>query len=76
VVADLTKNRAESLKEGSLYVISYDEEKSGAVKFLRWAEKGRLLALESENKLYKPVFRRVKEVTLIGRVVWSCRAYK
>jgi len=74
VVADLTQNRAESLKEGGLYVIRHDGEE--AVKFLRWAEKGRLLALESENKSYKPVFLRLKDVTLIGRVIWSCRAHK
>ena len=73
VVADLTQNRAENLREGSVYVISYDEE--GAVKYLRWAEKGRLLAMESENKFYKPVFRKVREVTLIGRVIWSCREH-
>jgi transcriptional regulator with XRE-family HTH domain len=74
VVADLTKNRAESLQDGSIYVLRYDGE--DAVKYLRWAEKGKLLALESENKSYKPVFRRVKEVILIGRVIWSCRAHK
>jgi transcriptional regulator with XRE-family HTH domain len=74
VVADLTKNRAENLKDGSIYVLRYDGGE--AVKFLRWAEKGKLLALESENKSYKPVFRRVKEVILIGRVIWSCRAHK
>jgi transcriptional regulator with XRE-family HTH domain len=74
VVADLTKNRAENLKDGSIYVLRYDGGE--AVKFLCWAEKGKLLALESENKSYKPVFRRVKEVILIGRVIWSCRAHK
>jgi hypothetical protein len=76
VVADLTKNRAENLKEGAVYVISYDEEGAGAVKYLRWVEKGKVLSLESENKSYKPVFRKAREVILIGRVIWSCRKHE
>jgi phage repressor protein C with HTH and peptisase S24 domain len=64
VVADLAKNRTENLKEG------------GVVKYLRWVEKGKLLSIESENKLYAPVFRKVREVTLIGQVIWSCREHK
>ncbi|MDR2725715.1 MAG: S24 family peptidase [Candidatus Adiutrix sp.] len=76
VVADLTKNRAENLKEGAAYVISYDEERAGAVKYLRWVEKGRVLSLESENKSYQAVFRKAREVILIGQVIWSCRAHK
>ena len=76
IVGYLTQNRVESLKEGSIYMVCYDEEKTGVAKYLRWAEKGRLLALESENKAYQPVYRKVKEVTLIGRVIWSCRQHK
>ena len=74
VLADLTENRAENLREGSAYVVCCDGEED--VKYLRWAEKGRLLALESENKFYRPVFRKAREVTLIGRVIWSCRRHE
>jgi len=76
VVADLTKNRTENLKEGAAYVIRYDEEGDGAVKYLRWAEKGKSLILESENKFYKPVVRKLREVALVGQVIWSCREHK
>jgi len=75
-VADLTKNRAENLKEGAAYVVSYDEEVAGAIKYLRWAEKGKILSIESDNKFYKPVFRKAREVILIGRVIWSCREHR
>jgi len=76
VVADLARNRADNLREGAAYVINYDEEGPGAVKYLRWAEKGKRLALESENKFYKTVYRKIREVTLIGQVIWSCREHK
>jgi len=74
VVADLTKNRFENLREGAAYVIGWNEE--GKVKYLRWAEKGKFLTVESENKFYKTVIKRPKEVTLIGQVIWSCRKHK
>jgi len=76
VVADLTKNRTENLKEGAAYVIIYDEEGAGAVKYLRWVEKGKVLSIESENNFYKPVFRKTREVVLIGQVIWSCREHR
>ena len=75
VVADLTRNKLTDIKDGGIYVIGWDEE--GSVKYLRWLEKDKLLAVESENnKFYKTVIKRPKDVTLIGQVIWSCRKHK
>jgi phage repressor protein C with HTH and peptisase S24 domain len=74
VVADLSRNKLANIKDGGIYVIGWDEE--GSVKYLRWAEKDKLLAVESENKFYKTMIKRPKEVTLIGQVIWSCRQHK
>jgi len=47
-----------------------------AVKYLRWAPKGRLLSIESEStRNNPPVFREVEEVKLIGRVIWAWRKF-
>ena len=47
-----------------------------AVKYLRWAEKGRILSIASEKaRVYPPFFKEVDEVQLIGRVVWSWREH-
>lgn len=74
VVADLSRNNLADIKEGCIYLIGWDGD--GSVKYLRWAEPGKLLAVESENKFHKTVIKKPREVTLIGQVIWSCRKHK
>lgn len=77
VIADTTKNELRHIKDGGLYVLCWDlHDGECAVKKLRWAEKGRLLSIESANEFYPPVFKSANEITLIGRVIWSCREHK
>ncbi|UQZ90026.1 hypothetical protein C4J81_12770 [Deltaproteobacteria bacterium Smac51] len=76
VMADLKHNDARHIHEGSIYVLCWDrDEGECAVKYLRWAEKGKLLSVESENSFYKPVFKSVDEVVLIGKVIWAWRDF-
>lgn len=76
VMADLKHNDVQHIHEGSVYVLCWDrEEGECAVKYLRWAEKGKLLSVESENGFYKPVFKSVEEVLLIGKVIWAWRDF-
>ncbi len=76
VMADLKHNDARHIHEGGIYVLCWDrEEGECAVKYLRWAERGKLLSVESENNFYKPVFKNVDEVILIGKVIWAWRDF-
>ena len=76
VLADLKHNDVGHIHEGGVYVLCWDREDGEcAVKYLRWAERGKLLSVESENSFYKPVFKRVDEVLLIGRVIWAWRDF-
>lgn len=76
VMADLKHNDVRHIHEGGIYVLCWDrEEGECAVKYLRWAERGKLLSLESENAFYKPVFKSVDEVLLIGKVIWAWRDF-
>lgn len=74
VLADLSCNDFARLHEGSIYVLCWDRsEGECAVKRLRWAEKNRLLLIESEDRFYPPVIKNINEVTLIGQVIWAWR---
>ena len=75
VVADLYDNDLGRLKPGKVYVLCWDlSEGECAVKYLRWAEPGRLLAITSPNQeLYPPIYREARDVRLVGRVIWACR---
>ena len=76
VIADLTHNDLNSLREGSIYVLCWDlYDGECAAKYLRWAEKGRWLSIESENKRYAPVVKSVEEVKLIGKIIWAWREF-
>lgn len=76
VLADTKQNDIRHIHDGAIYVLCWDREDGEcAVKYLHWAEKNRLLSVESENSFYRPVFRHPKEVLLIGRVIWSWREH-
>jgi phage repressor protein C with HTH and peptisase S24 domain len=76
VLADLGHNELDRLREGSIYVLCWDlYDGECAAKYLRWAEKGRWLSIESENKRYAPVVKAVDEVKLIGRIIWAWREF-
>jgi len=67
-----------NIKEGEIYVLCWDRaDGECAVKTLRWVEgeKGKLLSIESLNTFYPPKVKRVKDVVLIGRVIWSWREH-
>lgn len=66
------------IHEGDIYIICWDlEDGECAVKRLKWTEggKGQWLSIESEEKFYRPVVKSVKDVVLIGRVIWSWREH-
>ncbi|MDR3038303.1 MAG: LexA family transcriptional regulator [Candidatus Adiutrix sp.] len=76
VIADLTHNELDRLREGSIYVLCWDlYDGECAAKYLRWAEKGRWLSIESENKAYSPLVKPVDEVRLIGKIIWAWREF-
>jgi len=75
VLADLTKT-APPIQAGDIYVLRWDSfDGECAVKYLRWAEEGRLLSIESANPYYKPVFKDVNDIALIGRVILAWRKF-
>ncbi len=76
VLADLAQNDIHNLREGRIYVLCWDfDEGECAVKRLKWAAPGTLLAIESENSFYETIYRRPGEVHLIGRVILSWREH-
>jgi len=76
VMADTAKNDIRHIKEGGIYVLCWDlSDGECAVKRLRWAEKPRLLSIESVDPFYPPVFKEVKDIILIGQVIWSWRSH-
>ena len=76
VIADLSHNDFSGLREGSIYVLCWDlYDGECAAKYLRWAEKGRWLSIESENKSYPPVVKAVDDILLIGKIIWAWREF-
>jgi phage repressor protein C with HTH and peptisase S24 domain len=76
VLADLSQNDFQRLREGGIYVLCWDLEVGEcAVKRLKWAEKGHILAIESENPDYGTLYRPLSEASLIGQVIWSWRRH-
>lgn len=64
------------IHEGDIYILCWDlSDGECAVKYLRWAEKGRLLSIESEMPYVKPVYKAVEDVVLIGKVIWAWREF-
>jgi phage repressor protein C with HTH and peptisase S24 domain len=77
VLADLSINSLTSIRPGRIYVLCWDlNDGECAVKKLKWAEKGRSLLIESANPYYGPEVKQVKDVRLIGKVIWAWREFK
>lgn len=76
VVVDKTKNDLSKLDEGEIYVLCSDlSTEECAVKRLKWAKEGVLLAVESENRAYPTIYAEPENVLLIGKVIWSWREH-
>jgi phage repressor protein C with HTH and peptisase S24 domain len=77
VLADTGHTDLKRIKDGRIYVLCWDlSDGECAVKYLRWADQGRILSIESENPLVKPMFKRADEVALIGKVIWAWREFE
>lgn len=74
VVVDMRRNDAAHIENGAPYVLTTEPE-SGEFKAKRlsWVEKGHTVAIESENKAYKTEYRRVEEITILGKIIWAWR---
>ena len=76
VLADLSHNNIKHIKDDRIYVVCWDlDDGQCAVKYLRWFEKGKIVSIESEDRFYKPVLKRIDEVVLIGKVFWAWREF-
>jgi transcriptional regulator with XRE-family HTH domain len=77
VLADLRENDPAKLKEGKIYVICWDLQLGEcAVKYLHWAEHGESVLITSpDNQLHPPIVRHLRDIQLIGRVIWSWREH-
>jgi transcriptional regulator with XRE-family HTH domain len=76
VVADLTQNTPESLKDGQVYLICLEKETGHCtIKYLNWAEKNKTILVSSENRKHKTIVRQLEEIQIVGRIVWSSRVY-
>jgi transcriptional regulator with XRE-family HTH domain len=77
VVADLRENDPARLEEGKIYVICWDLQLGEcAVKYLRWAKQGEsILIMSPDSQLHPPIVRRLRDIQLIGRVIWSWREH-
>ena len=76
VVVDKADSLFDHIHEGKIYALCWDLfDGECAIKRLYWADKGKRLALESENKDYPLKFMDVDDIQLIGRVIWSWREH-
>jgi len=78
VAVDTSQNDLHRLKEGEIYALCWDREEECAVKRLRWAVPGKLLAVESTDQVANPTIYLEPEdraVYLIGRVIWAWREF-
>ena len=77
VLVDKTHNRLEQLKDGSVYVGCWESDGECHVKRLRWADEGKLVAIESVNPMFPIIYKRPKDFyQLIGKVVWAWREFE
>jgi transcriptional regulator with XRE-family HTH domain len=78
VVADLSERDPERLKEGKIYVLCWDlQDEECAVKYLRWAERGKSILITSPNQeAHAPLVRSLADIRLVGRVIWAWREFK
>ena len=78
VAVDTAQNDLRRLKDGDIYALCWDDDEECAVKRLRWAAPGQLLAVESADPVVNPTVYLEPEarmVYLIGRVIWSWREH-
>jgi phage repressor protein C with HTH and peptisase S24 domain len=77
VMVDVSKNDITDLDEGEIYVLCWDiSTEECAVKRLKWADWGSLLAIESADpNAYETIYRRPEDVVLVGKVIWTWREF-
>lgn len=76
VLVDLAQNSFQRLRDGDIYALMWDGDDECAVKRLRWAQPGQLLAIESADPNVNPtIYRAPDEIRLVGRVIWSWRSH-
>jgi transcriptional regulator with XRE-family HTH domain len=76
VVADLTLNSPENVKDGQIYIVCLERDTGQCtIKYLGWAEKNKTLLLTAENRRVKPQVRHLDDIKIVGRVILSTRLY-
>jgi transcriptional regulator with XRE-family HTH domain len=78
VMADIGEyhKKLDNLREGHVYILCWDlDDGECAVKYLKWFEEDEIVSIESEDRFYKPVLKRIDEVVLIGKVIWAWREF-
>ncbi|MDR1871705.1 MAG: LexA family transcriptional regulator [Deltaproteobacteria bacterium] len=76
IVADLTVNNLDHIKEGQVYVVCLDRDSRQCfLKYLSWGEKDKLILACSENRKHRTVAAYVEDVTLVGRVIMGIRNF-
>ena len=78
VLVDKTITRLDDtrFREGGIYMLCWEDDGVCAVKRLRWAELGKLVAIESANPNTPTIFKKTKEIhQLIGRIIWAWREF-
>ena len=79
VLVDKTVTRLDDdrFREGGIYMLCWEDDGLCAVKRLRWAELGKLVAIESANPNTPTIFKKTKEIhQLIGKIIWSWREHE
>jgi transcriptional regulator with XRE-family HTH domain len=78
VLADLSENNPSKLREGKIYVLCWEmSEGECAVKYLRWADKGKYISITSPDiYLHPPIIKKLNDIQLVGRVIWSWRDHR
>jgi hypothetical protein len=71
ILIDQKDNNPGKMVEDHIYVLSHNPKtKVAQAKIIKWQEKGKSIIICSpSNDLYKPVFRSLKDIILIGRVI-------
>lgn len=75
VLVDLGQNILSELRDGGIYLVHLGSEGQNLVRRLKWVDKDRLLAVESEKGSSETIYKRNAEVRLLGRVIWSWREH-
>ena len=79
VLVDKTITRLDDdrFREGGIYMLCWEDDGLCAVKRLRWAELGKLVAIESANPSTPTIFKKTKEIhQLIGKIIWAWREFE